>query len=87
MTLGMKHLKLAGPVLEKRFRIAGDAALFEGRDVLSLGCTVSPAPLPRRHGHQSSSPTSRRISSRRPVHTKLDALSILPYPVYRACRG
>jgi AraC-like DNA-binding protein len=37
LALGMKHLKLAGPVLEKRFRLSGDTALFEGRDVLALG--------------------------------------------------
>jgi AraC-like DNA-binding protein len=41
VVLGMKHLRLAGPVLEKRFRIEGDTAVFEGRDVLDLG-TVLP---------------------------------------------
>lgn len=35
--LGVKHVKLAGPVLEKRFRVVGDTAIFEARDVLSLG--------------------------------------------------
>ncbi|HSV54326.1 MAG TPA: AraC family transcriptional regulator [Burkholderiaceae bacterium] len=35
--LGMKYLKLAGPVLHKRFRLLGDEALLEGCDVLSLG--------------------------------------------------
>jgi len=35
--LGMKHIKLAGPVLEKRFRVEGDTAIFEGHDVLALG--------------------------------------------------
>lgn len=34
---GVKHVKLAGPVLEKRFWVEGDTAVFEGRDVLHLG--------------------------------------------------
>jgi len=35
--LGIKHVRLAGPVLEKRFRIDGDTAVFEAHDVLDLG--------------------------------------------------
>lgn len=35
--LGMKHVRLAGPVLEKRFRIDGDTAVFEAHDRLDLG--------------------------------------------------
>lgn len=35
--LGIRHIKLAGPVLEKRFRVEGDRAIFEGCDVLQLG--------------------------------------------------
>lgn len=35
--LGIKHVRLAGPVLEKRFRIDGDSAVFVGHDVLDLG--------------------------------------------------
>ena len=35
--LGMKHVRLAGPVLEKRFRIDGDTAVFEAHDRLELG--------------------------------------------------
>lgn len=34
---GIKHVHLAGPVLEKRFRIENDVAIFEGHDVLNLG--------------------------------------------------
>ena len=34
---GIKHVQLAGPVLEKHFRIEGGTAIFEGRDVLNLG--------------------------------------------------
>jgi hypothetical protein len=34
---GLKHVQLAGPVLEKRFRIEGGTAIFEGRDTLRLG--------------------------------------------------
>ena len=37
VALGMRHIKLAGPVMEKRFRIDGDTAILEGRDVLHLG--------------------------------------------------
>ena len=36
-TLPEYNVKLAGPVLEKRFRVDGDTAIFEGRDVLQLG--------------------------------------------------
>lgn len=35
--LGVRHIKLAGPVLQKRFRVAGDTAIFEGVDVMALG--------------------------------------------------
>jgi len=35
--LGMKHVRLAGPVLEKRFRLDGDTAVFEAHDRLDLG--------------------------------------------------
>ncbi len=34
---GVKHVRLAGPVLEKHFRIDGDDAVFIGHDVLDLG--------------------------------------------------
>lgn len=37
VALGVRHIKLAGPVLEKRFRVEGDTAIFEGLDVLALG--------------------------------------------------
>jgi len=35
--IGVRHVKLAGPVLEKHFRVEGDTAIFEARDVLELG--------------------------------------------------
>jgi AraC-like DNA-binding protein len=35
--LGIRHVRLAGPVLEKRFRIEGGSAVFEGHDVMDLG--------------------------------------------------
>ena len=35
--LGIKHVRLAGPVLEKRFRIDGATAVFEAHDTLDLG--------------------------------------------------
>lgn len=34
---GVQHIRLAGPVLEKTFRIEGDTAIFEGRDIIHLG--------------------------------------------------
>ena len=37
VALGVRHIKLAGPVLEKRFRVEGGTAIFEGLDVLELG--------------------------------------------------
>lgn len=37
VALGVRHVKLAGPVIEKRFRIQGDMAVFEGRDMQPLG--------------------------------------------------
>lgn len=37
VVVGVKHVKLAGPVLEKRFRIEGEVAIFEGHDELDLG--------------------------------------------------
>lgn len=35
--LGVRHVRLAGPVLEKRFRVEGATAVFEGHDVMDLG--------------------------------------------------
>ena len=35
--LGIRHVRLAGPVLEKRWRVEGDLAIFEGHDVMALG--------------------------------------------------
>lgn len=37
VNFGIQHVRLAGPVLEKSFRIEGELAIFEGRDVLDLG--------------------------------------------------
>lgn len=37
VSFGIQHIKLAGPVLEKSFRVEGDVAVFEGHDVLALG--------------------------------------------------
>jgi AraC-like DNA-binding protein len=34
---GVKHVRLAGPVLEKSFRVEGDTAIFEGHDPIDLG--------------------------------------------------
>lgn len=35
--LGIRHIKLAGPVLQKSFRIENEVAIFEGKEILSLG--------------------------------------------------
>ncbi|MDA7418595.1 AraC family transcriptional regulator [Xenophilus arseniciresistens] len=37
VALGVRHIKLAGPVLEKHFRVEGGTAIFEGRDPFALG--------------------------------------------------
>ncbi|WP_218510287.1 AraC family transcriptional regulator [Variovorax sp. dw_308] len=34
---GIKHIRLAGPVIEKSFRIEGDVAIFEGHGFAELG--------------------------------------------------
>lgn len=34
---GIRHIKLAGPVLEKNFHLENGVAVFEGRDVIDLG--------------------------------------------------
>lgn len=40
VALGVRHVKLAGPVIEKRFRVQGDTAVFEGRDMQALGALL-----------------------------------------------
>lgn len=37
IAFGIKHIKLAGPVLEKSFRVESGVAIFEGHDVIALG--------------------------------------------------
>lgn len=37
VALGIRHIKLAGPVLEKAFRIENGIAMFEGYDLIALG--------------------------------------------------
>ena len=37
IAFGIEHVMLAGPVLEKSFRVEGDKAIFEAHDVLALG--------------------------------------------------
>ncbi|OIQ88129.1 HTH-type transcriptional regulator VirS [mine drainage metagenome] len=34
---GIHHVKIAGPILEKSFRIVGSVAIFEGHDIISVG--------------------------------------------------
>lgn len=38
---GIRHLRLASPVIEKSFRVEGDLAIFEGHDVIDLGPLLS----------------------------------------------
>nr|WP_256354043.1 AraC family transcriptional regulator [Variovorax sp. dw_308] len=33
---GIRHVRLAGPVIEKSFRVEGDVAIFEGHDTIDL---------------------------------------------------
>ncbi|EPG34534.1 AraC family transcriptional regulator [Acinetobacter colistiniresistens] len=35
--LGIRHIKLAGPVLKKTFHIQNDMAIFEGHEIIALG--------------------------------------------------
>ncbi|MBB3179064.1 AraC family transcriptional regulator [Variovorax sp. Sphag1AA] len=37
IAFGIEHVRLAGPVLEKTFRVEGGTAIFEARDVMDLG--------------------------------------------------
>lgn len=37
IAFGIEHIRLAGPVLEKSFRVEGEVAVFEGHDVIQLG--------------------------------------------------
>jgi len=37
IAFGIEHVRLAGPVLEKSFRVEGELAIFEGHDVMALG--------------------------------------------------
>jgi AraC-like DNA-binding protein len=37
IAFGIRHVKLAGPVLEKSFRVESGVAIFEGHDVIALG--------------------------------------------------
>ena len=40
IAFGIRHVRLAGPVLEKSFRVEGDTAIFEARDVMALGALL-----------------------------------------------
>jgi len=35
--LGIRHIKLAGPILKKSFYIREDATVFEGQDIIAVG--------------------------------------------------
>lgn len=37
VSLGIRHIKLAGPVLEKTFRVDGGVAILEGHEIIALG--------------------------------------------------
>ena len=60
--LGIKHVRLAGPVLEKRWRVEGDLAIFEGHDVMALGEVL---PLATEFWFRTRSSSSPHASSKR----------------------
>lgn len=39
--LGIRHIKLAGPILKKSFYVRDDVAIFEGQDIIALGKTFA----------------------------------------------
>jgi AraC-like DNA-binding protein len=73
---GIQHLRLAGPVLNKSFRIEGDRAIFEGHDVMDLGPLL---PLASEFWFSSIQTLISRVLERPFVGRRL----VLPYPAPR----
>jgi AraC-like DNA-binding protein len=74
VAFGIRHIKLAGPVLEKSFRIEGDVAIFEGHDVIALADLL---PLVSEYWFSSIHTLIGRVMER-PFRTYR---LLLPYPV------
>ncbi|MEJ8826408.1 AraC family transcriptional regulator [Variovorax humicola] len=70
---GIKHIRLAGPVLEKSFRVEGDVAIFEGHDVINLGPAL---PLATEFWFSSAHALISRVLERPFQPQRL----LLPYP-------
>lgn len=79
VAFGIQHIRLAGPVLEKEFRIEGELAIFEGRDVLDLGHLL---PLATEFWFSSTLTLMGRVLER-PFQPRR---MLLPYPA-PACAG
>ena len=73
IAFGVKHVRLAGPVIEKSFRVEGDVAIFEGHDVIDLGPVL---PLATEFWFSSIQALASRVLER-PFETRLLQL---PYP-------
>ena len=73
IAFGVKHVRLAGPVLEKSFRVEGDVAIFEGHDVIDLGPVL---PLATEFWFSSVQALASRVLERPFEATLLK----LPYP-------
>ncbi|MGJ7507213.1 AraC family transcriptional regulator [Variovorax sp. GT1P44] len=73
IAFGIKHVRLAGPVLEKSFRVDGDVAFFEGHDVLALGPLL---PLATEFWFSSIHALISRVTER-PYRSRR---MLLPYP-------
>lgn len=73
ITFGIEHVRLAGPVLEKSFRVEGALAIFEGHDVMALGPLL---PLVTEFWFSSTQALISRVLERPFMARRL----LLPYP-------
>ena len=73
VAFGIKHVRLAGPVLEKSFRVEGELAIFEGHDVIDLGPLL---PLATEFWFSSIHALMDRVLERSSEGGRL----LLPYP-------
>lgn len=73
VAFGIQHVRLAGPVLEKSFRVEGEKAIFEGHDVIALGPLL---PLASEFWFSSMQALISHVLERPFVSHRL----LLPYP-------
>ena len=73
LAFGVKHVRLAGPVLEKSLRVEDDVAIFEGHDAFELGELL---PLVSEFWFSSTHSILGRILERPFASRRL----LLPYP-------